>query len=67
MAACCSFLGLEPYAGDPGRLRVRDNVRPYTAGMDPALRKRLEAYFAPHMAELVDLLGPEWDLLKSRH
>jgi hypothetical protein len=67
MAACCSFLGLEPYAGDPGRLRVRDNVRPYTAGMDPALRERLEAYFAPHMAELVDLLGPEWDLLKSLH
>lgn len=63
MMACCSFLGLEPYSGDPTSLQVRDNVRPYTEPLDAALRDRLVTYFAPHMAELQALLGPEWDLL----
>lgn len=67
MARCCTFLGLPPFEGDPQRLRVRDNVRPYTTTLDPALEQRLRDYFAPHMAELCVLLGPEWDLMKARH
>lgn len=65
MAECIAFLGLPPYTGDGGVLKVRDNVRPYTSALDPDLRQRLTAYFAPHMAELQALLGPEWDLLKE--
>lgn len=66
MDRCCRFLGLPPFTGDPQRLQVRDNVRPYTATLDPALRQRLEDYFAPLMAELRELLGPEWDLMKAK-
>lgn len=67
MAECCTFLGLPAYGGDPLKLNVRDNVRPYTEPLDPALRESLVAYFAPHMAELQALLGPEWDLLAPAH
>lgn len=62
MQRCTSFLGLEPYSGAKEHLSIRDNVRPYSQRMSPELRERLNAYFAPHMAELVALLGPEWDL-----
>lgn len=65
MAECCAFLGLEPYAGEPAKLKVRDNVRPYKGGLPPELRNRMEVYFAPAMAELERLLGPGWDLLKA--
>lgn len=65
MNKCTSFLGLAPYAADPERLAVRDNVRPYAKGMAPELRLRLEAHFAPAMQELEDLLGPGWDLVRQ--
>jgi hypothetical protein len=65
MQECCRFLGLRPFAGDPAFLRIRDNVRPYSEPLDPELSKYLRAYFAPHMAELQQLLGQEWDLLES--
>lgn len=50
------FLGLAPQAGMHFK---RYNAEP-RKGMDPALAARLDAYFAPHNAELASLLGDTW-------
>ena len=54
-----TFLGVGPYAGGS---TMRWNAAPQ-AEMDPAIRRRLEAHFEPHVRDLEALLGRAmgWD------
>lgn len=54
-----TFLGIGPYSGSTAS---QWNAAP-PAEMDPAVRRRLEAHFAPHVRDLEDLLGQPmgWD------
>jgi hypothetical protein len=53
-----AFLGLDAGPGDALRVERR-NVGGYDAALDPALRRRLADYFAPHDARLHELIGME--------
>ena len=53
LEAAQRFLGIRPHV--PERLRAH-NLRPYSSELDPALRERLEEYFAPHNRRLYQLL-----------
>jgi len=50
------FLGLDAWDGGPA---PRLNTGRYEP-MDPTLRERLAAFFAPHNAELYDMIGEDW-------
>ncbi len=51
------FLGLPDWQPDTWEVRNRGD---YEQGMDPATRRRLEAYFRPHNKMLYELLGEDF-------
>ena len=63
--AIATALGLAPFSGDPSVFVRRRNTRPYLAPIDPAVRERLDRHFAPHHAQLEQLLGHAIDLKEA--
>lgn len=62
----CRHVGLPPFDGSEGIFQRRFNARTYEEPMDPAMKERLYAHFAPRLAALDRLLGTPMDLIEDR-
>ena len=60
--AILEHMGLEMPRFDAPLREVRSNVRPYAEGIAPDMEERLRVFYAPHLAQLADLLGGMPDL-----
>jgi len=62
LARTLAHVGLDAHSFSAETLRIRDNTRPYPEPLDATLAEQLYEHFAPHLAELEQVLGAPIDL-----
>lgn len=65
VAGLCTALGLSEMPDALALNTVRDNARPYSDGLDPALAKELYQYFTPELKQLRNVLGYDPDIMED--